>query len=155
MSTADTISSASAEPRDRVAATGPIAGAPAQSRRRGRRRRGSAFAAVLAGLQVGDSVLAIGNPLGLGISVSNSLAVLVNGVKAYSDAPRRGVGAGDIILQVGRKEVATVQDFQHAIDDARAAGHQFAMLLVLPNSQPDLPTRFPGPSWIALQISNK
>ena len=81
--------------------------------------------------------------------------VLVTHVAPRTDAGRRGVGVGDIILQVGAEPVRSADALQHAIDQARAAGHRFAAVLLLRQEQPTAPTQFPGPKWVTLQIANE
>jgi serine protease Do len=81
--------------------------------------------------------------------------VLVTRVAPRTDAARRGVEVGDVIMQVGAEPVRSPEALQGAIDRARAEGHRFAALLLLPQEQPTAPTQFPGPKWVTLQIANE
>jgi serine protease Do len=81
--------------------------------------------------------------------------VLVTHVAPRTDAARRGVMVGDVIMQVGAEPAHSPEALQGAIDRARAAGHRFAALLLLPQEQPTAPTQFPGPKWVTLQIANE
>jgi len=81
--------------------------------------------------------------------------VLVTRVAPRTDAARRGIGVGDIILQVGAEPVRSADTLQHAIDQARAAGRRFTSVLLLRQEQPTAPTQFPGPKWVTLQIANE
>ncbi|HQT77343.1 MAG TPA: trypsin-like peptidase domain-containing protein [Rhodopila sp.] len=74
-------------------------------------------------------------------------AVLVAGVAPDSDAARRGMTDGDLILRVQNKSVATPAQVQAGIDAARAAKRNYVLMLVLPKVRPT-----PGPKWMALQV---
>jgi serine protease Do len=73
--------------------------------------------------------------------------VLISEVAAGSDAARRGLAPGDVILRVQDRTVATPADVQRAIAAARAAGHRFIVVLV----QQKTP-KVPGPAWLALAL---
>jgi serine protease Do len=73
--------------------------------------------------------------------------VLVAGVAAGTDAARRGLAAGDVLLRIQDTAVRTPAEVQAAIDAARADKRSFVIALVLPK-KPDVP----GPKWMALQI---
>ncbi len=73
--------------------------------------------------------------------------ILVTAVAPGTDAAWRGWVAGDAILRVQDRVMHAPVDFVPALDAARAAHRQFALLLVMPQKQ----TR-PGPEWRALQI---
>jgi len=79
--------------------------------------------------------------------------VLVTAVASHTDAARRGVAIGDVIIQMGAQDVASQQDLQRAIDAARGTGRRFGVFRLLPKNQPDSPTAWPGPKWITLQIA--
>ena len=86
---------------------------------------------------------------------NDARGVLVTGVAPRTDAARRGVAVGDIILQMGPQEVLSPEDLRRAVDRARGEGHRFGMFLLLAKDQPTSVTRFPGPKWITLQIANE
>ncbi len=73
--------------------------------------------------------------------------VLIAAVPPYSDAARRGVKAGDVVLQVQEKPVFTKADVLAALDADRAAKRRYALLLIWPKVRP-----VPGPKWYALQV---
>jgi serine protease Do len=74
--------------------------------------------------------------------------VLVDNVEAYTDAARQGLVAGDIILRVQNKPVATPSDVQSGIDAARALKRDYLQMLVLPKVRTAR-----GPRWYALQVA--
>jgi serine protease Do len=73
--------------------------------------------------------------------------VLVSGVVPGSDAARRGMTEGDVILRVQGKSVAAARDVQSSIAAEREAKHRFIMMLVLQKER-----TVPGPSWVALRL---
>jgi len=73
--------------------------------------------------------------------------VLVAGVVPGSDAARRGMTDGDIILRVVRDATATPDDVWHAIDAERAAKREFTMMLVLQKHP-----HAPGAEWVVLRL---
>lgn len=83
----------------------------------------------------------------LGLDTGGRNGVLVSEVAAGSDAARRGLATGDVILRVQDRAVATPADVQTAIAAARAAGHRFVIVLV----QQKTP-KAPGPAWLALAL---
>jgi serine protease Do len=82
--------------------------------------------------------------LGLEDSLSG---VMVTGVLAGSDAARRGMTGGDVILRVQDKPTATPADVQEAISTVQSENRRFVMVLVLPKVR-----KIVGPSWVALQL---
>lgn len=74
--------------------------------------------------------------------------VLVTAVAPDSDAAHQGMAAGDVILRVQNQPVATPEEVRSDIDAARAAKHEFVLMLVLPKVQVE-----PGPEWMSLQVS--
>jgi serine protease Do len=74
--------------------------------------------------------------------------VLVAGVAAGTDAARRGLAAGDVLLRVQGSAVRTPAEVQTAIDAARADKRAYVIALVLPKKQ----DAAAGPKWLALQI---
>jgi serine protease Do len=77
----------------------------------------------------------------------NLNCVLVTNIVPNSDPARRGLVAGDVILRVRDKSVATAADVQAGIDAARAENRRFVMVLVLPKTR-----QLPGPKWVALEL---
>jgi serine protease Do len=73
--------------------------------------------------------------------------VLVAEVVPGSDAARRGMTNGDIILRVDRDPTASPEDIWKAIDAERAEGREFIMMLVL-QKQP----KAPGAEWVVLRL---
>jgi hypothetical protein len=73
--------------------------------------------------------------------------VLVKDVVPGSDAARRGMTGGDVILRVQDRSVAKPADLQEGINAAANEKHRFVMMLVLPKVR-----TIPGPSWRALQL---
>ena len=73
--------------------------------------------------------------------------VLVAGVAAGTDAARRGLVAGDVLLQIAGVAMRTPAEVQAAIDAARADKRTYVIALVLPKKQ-----EVPGPKWMALQV---
>jgi serine protease Do len=73
--------------------------------------------------------------------------VLVTNVAANSDAARRGMVSGDVILRVQNTPVATPAEAQSGFDAARAGKRDFVLMLVLPKVRD-----VPGPKWVALQL---
>ena len=74
--------------------------------------------------------------------------VLITKVMANSDAARRGAVAGDIILRVFDKPVASPTEVLHGIAAARTEKRPFVLLLVLPKVR-----TVPGPRWVTLRLS--
>jgi serine protease Do len=73
--------------------------------------------------------------------------VLVSGVVPGSDAARRGMTEGDVILRVQDKTIAAPADVQASIDAERDARRRFIVMLVLQKQR-----KVPGPSWLALRL---
>ncbi len=80
-------------------------------------------------------------------------AVLVQGVAQDTEAARRGIAVGDVILRVDSTEIATQSDWLQAIANVRAGGRKYALVLVMPKtaSESDFMTR--APKWVALRVS--
>jgi len=79
---------------------------------------------------------------------SDVSGVLVTNVAANSDPALKGMASGDIILRVQDRPVDTPDAVQAGIDAARAAKHDYVLLLVLPKKSDT-----PGPKWFALQLA--
>jgi serine protease Do len=74
--------------------------------------------------------------------------VLVTRVSPGSDPANRGMSTGDVILRVQNDAVGSPAAVQAGIDAARAAKHNYVLMLVLPKSR-----EVPGPKWVALLLS--
>ncbi len=83
---------------------------------------------------------------------ADTKAVIVTGIARDAEVARRGIAAGDLILRVADQDVGTAAELQQAIDTARKGSTTFAMFLVLPKTQADKPSQFPGPKWIAVRV---
>ena len=73
--------------------------------------------------------------------------VLVAGVAPGSDAARRGLTDGDIILRVHRDPTASPDEVWKAINAERAERREFTMMLVLQKHP-----RAPGAEWVVLRL---
>jgi serine protease Do len=73
--------------------------------------------------------------------------VVVADVVPGSDAARRGMTNGDIILRVGRNAAASPDDVWKAINAERAEGREFTIMLVLQKHP-----KAPGAEWVVLRI---
>jgi serine protease Do len=78
--------------------------------------------------------------------------VLVSGVAQDTDAARRGLTIGDVIIQVGDVSVGTAEELNREIERARAEGRSYALFLVLPKHAADKNSKWPGPKWVALRV---
>jgi serine protease Do len=56
--------------------------------------------------------------------------VVVDQVEPGTDASRKGLRAGDIIVRVGERRIAAPADLSSAVDAARAAGRRSGLLFV-------------------------
>ena len=74
--------------------------------------------------------------------------VLISAVQPNSDAARRGAVAGDVILRVQDKIVATPAEVQRAVANARGEDRPFILMLVLPKVR-----TVPGPRWVTLRLN--
>jgi serine protease Do len=84
------------------------------------------------------------------LGLQNGLnGVLVTDVAPDSDSSRRGLMNGDIILRVQDKPVATPDEVEAGLQDARAERRAFVLMLVLPKAPP-----VPGPKWVPLQLAS-
>ena len=73
--------------------------------------------------------------------------VLVADVVPGSDAARRGMANGDIILRVDRDATASPDDVWKAINAERAERREFTMMLVLQKHP-----QAPGAEWVVLRL---
>ncbi|HEY0182464.1 MAG TPA: trypsin-like peptidase domain-containing protein [Rhodopila sp.] len=74
--------------------------------------------------------------------------VLVKDVIPDSDPAHRGMVSGDVILRVQDRPVATPEEVQSGINAARAAKHDYILMLVLPKVRV-----VQGPKWVPLQLT--
>jgi serine protease Do len=79
-------------------------------------------------------------------------AVQVSGIQRDTEAARRGLGVGDLILRIDDVPIGSAADMQQQIDRARAAHHDFALFLIVPKTAVEKGSKFPGPKWIALRV---
>jgi serine protease Do len=73
--------------------------------------------------------------------------VLVAGVVPGSDAARRGMADGDIILRVDRDATASPDDVWKVINAERSEKREFTMMLVLQKHP-----KAPGAEWVVLRL---
>ena len=76
----------------------------------------------------------------------------VTDVKHGTDAARRGLKPGDVILQVGTAPVDGGEAVLREVQSLRKSGKKMAMFLVFPKNRGS--TVFPSPKWIALRIGD-
>lgn len=76
---------------------------------------------------------------------------LVLDVSHGTDAARRGLTPGDVIMQVGDVAVDSDAALFRQIDAVRKAGHDMAMFLVFPKNKGK--SQFPSPKWIPMRVS--
>lgn len=72
--------------------------------------------------------------------------VLITSVPTDSDAARRGIKAGDVILRVQDRKVFTKAEVEAGINAERAANRRYVLMLIWPKVRP-----VPGPKWFALE----
>jgi serine protease Do len=76
---------------------------------------------------------------------------LVTEVRHDTDAARRGLQPGDVILRIGEVAVASQAAVQAQIEAVRKAGHDMADFLVFPKDKGT--SKFPSPKWLPLRVS--
>jgi serine protease Do len=76
---------------------------------------------------------------------------LVTFVVHDTDAARRGVQPGDVIMQVGDVAVANESAFFQQIEANRKAGHDMAMLLIFPKDKGS--SAFASPKWVPVRLT--
>jgi serine protease Do len=97
---------------------------------------------------LGLSLAAISTPKRASLGLEDTEGgVLVADVAPGSDAARRGMTNGDIILRVDKHAAASPDDVWKAISAERAARHEFTMMLVLQKHP-----RTPGAEWVVLRL---
>jgi serine protease Do len=67
-----------------------------------------------------------------------------------TDAARRGLAPGDVIMQIGDRPIDSDQTLFAQIDAARKAGQDMAMFLIFPKDKGQ--SAFPSPKWIPLRL---
>ena len=60
----------------------------------------------------------------------SATGVLITKVEPDSDAADQGLEAGDVVLKIGNRNVASPADIQNAVSEARKAGRKSVLLLV-------------------------
>jgi serine protease Do len=76
---------------------------------------------------------------------------LVLDVAHGTDAARRGLVPGDVIMQVGDAPVGDQASLLAGIEAVRKAGHDMAMFLIFPKDKGK--SEFPSPKWLPLRVS--
>ena len=76
---------------------------------------------------------------------------LVTEVRRDTDAARRGLQPGDIIMRIGEVAVETPSDVLAQIEAARKTGRDMADFLVFPKDKGT--SKFPSPKWLPLRVS--
>ena len=79
--------------------------------------------------------------------LDDTSGVLIAAVAPGSDAARRGLVTGDVIMRVMAKAVTTPAGALAALEAERADKRQFVMLLVLQKAR-----KVPGPTWVAVRL---
>ncbi len=77
---------------------------------------------------------------------------LVTDVGHETDAARRGIQPGDVIMQVGDASVDSDVTLLRQIDAIRKSGHDLAMFLIFPK-HPKGAGGYPSPKWVPLRVS--
>ena len=95
-------------------------------------------------------------PLTTDLRAANGLpagptGALITDVKHNTDAARRGLMPGDIILQVGDVAVENQNALLKEIEIVRKSGRDMANFLVFPKDKGK--TAFPTPKWVPLRVS--
>jgi serine protease Do len=76
---------------------------------------------------------------------------LVVDVSHGTDAARRGLVPGDVIMQVGDVAVDSDTTLFQQVEAARKSGNDLAMFLVFPKNKGK--TGFPSPKWIPMRVN--
>ena len=76
--------------------------------------------------------------------VEGERGLLVSGVRGESEAAEKGIRPGDMILEAGGADVASVADFNAAVTEARDQGRRAVLVLVA--------NRNGGVRYVALQF---
>ncbi len=66
----------------------------------------------------------------------NATGLVVSDIDPMSEAYEKGLRAGDVLTEAGQQTLATVNDLEDRIDDAREAGRKSLLLLVRSAGQP-------------------
>jgi serine protease Do len=93
--------------------------------------------------------------------------VLVTAVARNTDAAERGITAGDIILQIQDRPVASPEEFHARLNEVQEGKRSLVLVLVRPRVQPDAVAQMkmqmkgsPGlhwgtPKWVALRVRSE
>jgi serine protease Do len=73
---------------------------------------------------------AIERMLGLNVAPNEGGGLAIAGVARDSDAARKGLQAGDVIVQAAGREASSLADLSKALAEAKTAGHKDVLLLV-------------------------
>ncbi len=95
-------------------------------------------------------------PLTMELRVANGLpagpkGALITDVKHNTDAARRGLMPGDVILQVGDVAIENQAALLREIAVVRKGGRDMANFLIFPKEKGK--TAFPSPKWVPLRVS--
>ena len=72
---------------------------------------------------------------GLGMSLGDK-GLVVSKVDVASEAYEKGLRDGDVITEAGQQPVATLQDIQDRLSEARDAGRKSLLLLIRQGGEP-------------------
>jgi len=79
--------------------------------------------------------------------IDDGRGLLVTGVRNDSEAAEKGIRAGDMVLEAGGADIATVADFNAAVAEARDQGRRAVLVLVA--------NRNGGVRYVALQFESE
>jgi serine protease Do len=83
----------------------------------------------------------------------DATGALVTAVVQNTDAARRGISPGDVVIEVNGSLIPDQAHLQQMIDAVRTAKRPFAMFLILPKKPPTSAAQAPGPKWVPLRVS--
>ena len=78
--------------------------------------------------------------------------VLVTEVSHSTDAARRGVMPGDVIMQIGDVPIDSEEKLLEQVGIVRKAGRELAMFLIFPKNKGA--SAFASPKWVALRVGS-
>lgn len=64
------------------------------------------------------------------VGVTGNRGLLVNAVRSNSEAARRDIRTGDVVLEAGGRDVSRVEDLRNAIEEARSRNRNAVLVLV-------------------------